>query len=59
MVLTTTTLFSWLFLKSFLHLPGGHSREFERDRSPYAAPVDYHKRISIDAPVGAVPGNRR
>jgi hypothetical protein len=52
----TTTLFSWLFVKSFLHLPDGYSREFERDPRPYAAPVDYHKRISIDVPVGTFVG---
>ena len=51
MVLTTTTLFGWLFLKSYVHIPDGYAIDFDRDPPRFAAPVDRNNYVSIDLPM--------
>lgn len=50
MVLTTTTLFSWLFLKSVVHFPDGYAIDAGRDSPSYAMGVDRNNIVSVDVP---------
>jgi hypothetical protein len=59
MVLTTTTLFSWLLLKSYVHIPDGYHIDFDRDPPRFARPVDPNNYVSLDLPTGnALVGGR-
>lgn len=50
MILTTTTLFAWFFLPSFVHIPNGYSIDVDRDPPRYAAPIDRDNYVSVDVP---------
>lgn len=50
MVLTTTTLFAWFFLPSFLHIPNGYSIDVDRDPPRYAEPVDRDNYVAVEVP---------
>jgi hypothetical protein len=54
MVLTTTTLFGWLFLKSIVHFPDGYAIDAGRDSPRYAMGVDRDNIVSIDIPTTAI-----
>jgi hypothetical protein len=54
MVLTTTTLFGWLFLKSVVHFPDGYAIDAGRDSPSYAMGVDRNNIVSVDIPTTAI-----
>ena len=56
MILTGMALFSWLMLKSYVHLPDAYHRDYDRDPPRYAEPVDYKKRVFVELPTGSVLG---
>lgn len=50
------TLFGWLFLQSYFHLPDGYARDVNRDPPRFAAPCDRDTIASIDVPGGQLLG---
>lgn len=54
MVLTTTTLITWLALKSIVRLPDGYAIDVDRNPPRYAVGVDRSNMVSVDVPGGTV-----
>ena len=51
------TLFGWLFLQSYVHLPDGYALDVDRDPPRFAAPCDRDNVVSIDVPGGRLLGH--
>ena len=46
-----STLFGWLFLQSYIHLPNGYQMDVEREPPRFAAPCDRHNVVAVRLPV--------